>query len=67
MSTKTTSAKKTASPKTDSTPPTETASALVTVAAVKDLHEDGVNYAPGDSFQVSPDRAKALGPLVKVQ
>ncbi|MEO5712995.1 MAG: hypothetical protein ABIT37_05865 [Luteolibacter sp.] len=37
---------------------------LVTVRATANLNEDGVHYKPDESFETTPERADALGPLV---
>ena len=43
--------------------PTET----VTVRALEPLHEDGIRYAKHQTFETTPDRHAALGPLVEIQ
>lgn len=40
---------------------------MVTVCAQRTLNEDGRAYAPGMKFATSPERAAALGALVKVE
>lgn len=39
---------------------------LVTVTATTNLVEAGNRYAPGDTFQVTEERAASLGDVVKV-
>jgi len=40
--------------------------ALTTVKALTNLAENSVVYKPGDTFQVTPERADSLGDAVEI-